>query len=427
MNVYLNENQMKKNFREKNIITQLLKKGVCIPCPESVEIGPDIDSEMISGEGVVIHAGCKIYGAKTLIMSNVVLGYEAPVTIYNCQLGRNVRLNGGFFYESCFLEGAQMGSGAQIREACLLEEGARGGHTVGLKQTILFPYVTLGSLINLCDCLIAGGTDEKNHSEVGSSYIHFNYTPNQDKATASLAGNVPEGVMVNKPPIFLGGQGGIVGPVRIGFGTVVAAGTVVRNDLLKENIIHLDHTYRTRSINFFPGLYNNIKRIITLNTIYIANIIALRRWYKDVRLRFVNNNPMEITLLEGALDKLEKAISERIKRLGEVANRMPESIEIYTRITSSWASESTLRKKKAFYERWPEINQVFIDSLGYEGDRSQKEAFLNIIERYISRKAGNYLQIIKGLTETESRSGTEWLQGLINKITNQVWKKLPGF
>ena len=77
---------------------------------------------------------------------------------------------------------------------------------------------------------MSGGTDGKNHSEVGSSYIHFNYTPNQDKATPSLIGDVPAGVMLNQPPIFLGGQGGLVGPVRIGHGTVIAAGTIYRKD-----------------------------------------------------------------------------------------------------------------------------------------------------------------------------------------------------
>jgi UDP-N-acetylglucosamine/UDP-N-acetylgalactosamine diphosphorylase len=41
-----------------------------------------------------------------------------------------------------------MGLGAQVREACILEEQASAAHCVGLKQTILFPFVTLGSLIN---------------------------------------------------------------------------------------------------------------------------------------------------------------------------------------------------------------------------------------------------------------------------------------
>jgi len=116
-----------------------------------------------------------------------------------------------------------MGSGSHVRDGTILEEQASVAHTVALKQTILFPFVTLGSLINFCDCFMSGGTDRKNHSEVGSSYIHFNFTPNQDKATASLIGDVPNGVMLNKNPIFLGGQGGLIGPCRLTFGTIIAA------------------------------------------------------------------------------------------------------------------------------------------------------------------------------------------------------------
>ena len=100
-----------------------------------------------------------------------------------------------------------MGLGAQVREGCLLEEEANGAHCVGLKQTILFPFVTLGSLINFCDCLMAGGTSRKDHSEVGSSYIHFNYTPDGDKTTASLFGDVPRGVML-EPAADLPGRPG---------------------------------------------------------------------------------------------------------------------------------------------------------------------------------------------------------------------------
>jgi len=108
-------------------------------------------------------------------------------------IGPGVELKGGYCRSSLFLDGAAVGSGAQVREGCILEEGARGGHCVGLKQTILFPFVTLGSLVNFCDCLMAGGTGKKDHSEVGSSYIHFNYTPEQDKANPSLIGDVPQG------------------------------------------------------------------------------------------------------------------------------------------------------------------------------------------------------------------------------------------
>lgn len=54
---------------------------------------------------------------------------------------------------------------------------------------------------------MAGGTSRKDHSEVGSSYIHFNFTPDGDKTTPSLIGDVPRGEMLNQTPIFLGRQG----------------------------------------------------------------------------------------------------------------------------------------------------------------------------------------------------------------------------
>jgi len=418
---------MTKNSKSKNILNQLLDKGVRIPCPESVEIGPDIDPERVSGDDVTIYSGCKIFGQKTLIMSGVELGYEAPVTVHNCQLGKKVKLKGGFFYESCFLEGSGMGSGAQIREACLLEEGAKGAHTVGLKQTILLPFVTLGSLINFCDCLMSGGTDEKNHSEVGSSYIHFNYTPNQDKATPSLIGDVPKGVMINQRPIFLGGQGGLVGPVRIDFGNVVAAGAIVRKDILKEDTILLGSPTLTKSRPFHPGLYNNVKRIIDLNTGYIANLIALRRWYLDVRSGLMNQGPMGNALLEGALEKLDKAIQERLKRLGAVAGRMPRSIEIYKEVTSGNSNKALIQRKKEFSEKWPELEQVFKDSLAWEGDSSQKDRFLSTLEKTSRAKGENYVDTIKGLDENEALAGTIWLQDIVDKITEHIWKLLPGF
>jgi UDP-N-acetylglucosamine/UDP-N-acetylgalactosamine diphosphorylase len=216
-------------------IKELIKKGVDIPNPLSIDVGEEVNIDQISGTAVKIYPGCRIYGEKTVISSGVQLGVEAPVTVDNCQLGPKVELKGGYFNKSVFLEKASMGLGGHVREACLLEEQASGAHCVGLKHTILFPFVTLGSLINFCSCLMAGGTSRKDHSEVGSSYIHFNFTPEGDKATASLIGDVPRGVMLNNPPIFLGGQGGMVGPLRIGYGNVVAAESVLRKDVDMEN------------------------------------------------------------------------------------------------------------------------------------------------------------------------------------------------
>jgi len=346
-------------------------------------------------------------------------------TIENCQLGPDEKLQGGFFSQSTFLGKATLGSGAHIRGGCLLEEEANVAHTVGLKQTILFPFVTLGSLINFCDCLMAGGTDRKNHSEVGSSYIHFNYSPNQDKATPSLIGDVPKGVMLNQRPIFLGGQGGLVGPVRIGYGTVIAAGTIYRKDFIKgDGLLFAGSNIKKQQPLYF-GLYPGIKRIITNNIHYIANIIALRRWYIDVRARFLLVNPIEKALYNGALEKIEMVISERIKRLKEVADKMPRSIELSTKMMKEHVLQRQQDLRREIFEQWSNIEEFLTDSYKKEGNLEKRDEFLDLIQQKIDEKGKHYIEVIKGLGSAEAAIGTEWLQGLVDEITHQIQNIIP--
>lgn len=416
-----------KNTSNHSKVEQLIRKGVKVCSPENIAIGEDVSVDGISGDRVAIHSGCKIYGSSTLIMAGCEIGYEGPVTIENCQLGPNVQLKGGFFSQSTFLEKVSLGSGAHIRAGCLLEEEVKVAHTVGLKQTILFPFVTLGSLINFCDCLMAGGTSRKNHSEVGSSYIHFNYTPDQDKATPSLIGDIPKGVMLNQKPIFLGGQGGLVGPVRVGYGTVIAAGTIYRKDFLKGDRLLFSGSNVKKQQPIYPGLYAGIKRIISNNINYIANIIALRRWYIDVRSLFFRTNPTEKALYVGALEKIEMVITERIKRLKDVADKMPQSIELYKKIMKEHALERQQRLRGELFEQWPKIEEFLTGCLKKEGDPEKREKLLNLIQQIIDEKGEDYLTVIKGMGNSEAAIGTEWLQGLVDEINNETSKIIPSF
>jgi UDP-N-acetylglucosamine/UDP-N-acetylgalactosamine diphosphorylase len=406
-------------------IQQLIRKGVRIDRPETITIGEEVSCDQISDNRVVIHSGCKVYGSHTVIMSGCEIGYEGPATIEDCQLGPDVKLQGGFFSHSTFLGKTTLGSGAHIRGGCLLEEEANVAHTVGLKQTILFPFVTLGSLINFCDCLMAGGTDRKNHSEVGSSYIHFNYSPNQDKATPSLIGDVPKGVMLNQRPIFLGGQGGLVGPVRIGYGTVIAAGTIYRKDFIKGDGLLFARSNIKKQQPLYFMLYPGIKRIIANNINYIANIIALRRWYIDVRSQFLLVNPIEKALYQGALEKIEMVISERIKRLKELADKMPRSIELYTKIMKEHVLQTQQDLRREIFEQWPNIEEFLTDSYKKGGNLEKRDEFLDLIQQKIDEKGKHYIEVIKGLGNAGATIGTEWLHGLVDEITNQIPNIIP--
>jgi UDP-N-acetylglucosamine/UDP-N-acetylgalactosamine diphosphorylase len=400
-------------------IQALIRKGVQIPNPASIEIGEEVDPDKFSENGVVIHAGCRIFGQSTLILQGAQLGYEAPVTIEDCQIGPRVELKGGFFKGSVFLEKAKMGFGAHVREATILEEQASGAHTVALKQTILFPFVTLGSLINFCDCFMSGGTNRKNHSEVGSSYIHFNFSPNQDKATPSLIGDVPRGVMLNQRPIFLGGQGGLVGPCRLAYGTTIAAGTIYRRNELRPGRLIFGGEGKGGNISYTPGPHRHDKRIIKNNVIFIANLFALMQWYRHVRPLFVSRDFPQV-LLEALKEKLNLAIDERIKRLGDYCLKMPADHAL-----NDNKSSADLKSKPELPNRWPEIQDYLNARQDFVGDTALRDDFLENLILAIKNSEKNYIATITGLTAEDSATGTRWLQAIVDEITTGTLELMP--
>ncbi|MBN2568389.1 MAG: UDP-N-acetylglucosamine pyrophosphorylase [Deltaproteobacteria bacterium] len=403
---------MEIKLRCHDKVIQLIEKGVDIPNPLTIDLDEEVDIKNISGNGVRIYPGCRIYGKNTVISAGSQLGYEGPVTVDNCQLGPNVELKGGYFNRSVFLDKANMGSGAQVREGCILEEEANGAHCVGIKQTILFPFVTLGSLINFCDCLMAGGTSRKDHSEVGSSYIHFNFTPDGDKTTPSLIGDVPRGVMLNQPAIFLGGQGGIVGPLRMGYGNVVAANSVLRNDFIEDNKLIVGKTHTGKTIDYRPKAYPNLRRIVENNIIYLANLMALEEWYIHVRKPFFDNQEFGRLVFEGALDKLALAKKERLKRMKVLAEKVKASSE-ETKTDSRTAGRARL------FLKYSEIEDLFSTTFKNSAIEGLLDDFLSFLEK-TKGSGANYTAVIQSLPVQVSQKGTLWLSGIVDSLCEKI-------
>lgn len=384
-------------------IKQLLQKGVAMPDPGAVVIGDDVALDRISGEGVVLYPGTRISGARTFVAAGARIGGEGAATVENCYVGPGAALKGGYFADAVFLAKASCGLGAHVRQGTILEEQASVAHTVGLKQTILFPYVTLGSLINFCDCLMAGGTGRDNHSEVGSSYIHFNFTPNQDKATPSLIGDVPGGVMLNRSPIFLGGQGGLVGPCRLAYGTVTAAGIICRHDQLKESHLVLGGKSRSGSIPYVTGSFLGLKRILDNNLHYIGNLYALGQWYAHVRRLFVGDG-LPAPLLEGLQETLQSGIDERIGQLGRLRDKL--------------AGAAADGVAGHFADGWPEMRERMIALQPFEGDVAARGRFLEQVAHHISERGKDYPAVIGGLDRAVADAGTRWLSGIVERVVD---------
>jgi UDP-N-acetylglucosamine/UDP-N-acetylgalactosamine diphosphorylase len=391
-------------------VQELLRRGVVLPVPESVEIGEEVNLERIA-PGVVIHAGCRVRGARTSMGPGSVLGREAPLTLEDCQLGHGVELRGGYCAGSTFLDGVQVGSSAHIRPGTLLEEQASCAHAVGLKQTVFLAFVVTGSLANLCDLLVAGGRSRREHTEIGSSYVHFNFTPHNDKATASLVGDVPQGVFYDRPPIFLGGQGGLVGPARIAYGVVVPAGLVWRGDALEpDTMVAVPPSAVGQTRPFVRGAYRSIRRVVHANLMYIGNILALRAWYRQVRAPFMSADPYRRACWEGALERLDEIFRERIKRLEELAGKMEMSIHLARTDPRCALPEGLLDEQQRLAALWPTM-RAKLETMDVD------PAPAALLDAVTATAAQSWPEVVATIPEPVRDQGRAWLQRVVDRCT----------
>ena len=299
-------------------LAELAARGVQIVDPRQTYVDATVVPERIHA-GVILHPGTRLGGVRTFLAPRAELGREGPVTATDCVLGEGARIDGGYARGAVLLRGASAGCAAHLREGTLLEEEASTAHSVGLKHSILLAFVTVGSLVNFCDLLITGGSSRLDHSEVGSGYIHFNFTPwgaRGDKATPSLIGDVPRGVLLRGRRIFLGGSGGMVGPRQVGFGSVVGAGTVLRRDVPEDRLVV--QTSREVEKPLSPDTIDSIEPRAAHNIRYLAELHALRAWYAEIRLRRApHDGPHEHVRIvaQEALATIDLCIEERQARL----------------------------------------------------------------------------------------------------------------
>jgi len=292
-------------------------KGVTIIDRRQTYLDEAINESRIC-RGAVLYPGTRLVGAGTFVGPGARVGIEGPAVLENTVIGENSAVASGYLNEAVMLRNARVGSNAHIRIGTLIEEEASTAHAVGLKHTVLMSFVAMGSLINFCDALISGGKSRRAHTEVGSGFIHFNYTPwghTGDKATPSLIGDVVHGVFLRQQRIFLGGLSGIVGPQKVGFGSFTIAGQVLRKEIPSNRVV--GDLPRKVDREFYAPT-EAPSRILRLNLEYIGQLTALQAWYREVRLARIpaNQEYGHIRVVtQSALELLSVCIAERVERL----------------------------------------------------------------------------------------------------------------
>jgi hypothetical protein len=349
-------------------LDKLISNGIIIHDRRQVHIGADVVLENVL-PGTQLFPGTRITGTHCVLGRNCIIGSEGPATLHDVATDDGVEIASGFVTNAVLLRGARIGSNGHVRACTILEEEASTAHAVGLKQTILMSYVTFGSLINFCDGIVSGGSSRSDHTEVGSGFIHFNFTPwgpRGDKATPTLVGDVYRGVFLNNDRIFLGGLGGLVGPAQVSFGALTVAGQVTRQDVGPNMIVSSTGRKLELPVNF--GSQNFSERKYRHNLTFIANLVALRAWYGQVRSALIprcSGLNYKRAVINFAIKLIDGMIEERMTRLAEylesfnrtvargglVSRPCPISIEPTTRDYVDWVKSLTTQDARLL-EAW---------------------------------------------------------------------------
>jgi len=394
----------------------LTRRGVIVHSPDATVIR-DTPVDAFS-PGVEIYPGCTITGACNF-GPNTRLGRGGGGTFEDVTTGAGVDLFGGFFSSCVILDDVKVRGHAEIREGTLLEERCEAAHHVGYKMTIMMPFTVAGSLVNFCDALFTGGTSRKDHGEIGSCLALYNYTPWGDKF-ASRFGDVPQGVFLRAPRVFVGGQTRIVSPVRVGFGSVIAAGASLRRDVPGGTLVG-DAPPVAGGV-FDPVAYGGMTPKFVATCDYVGQLYALRAWYTSVRLAWAAAAPdaalvaRETALYTRARSMIDANIRERIKRLDGVAAKLPASAARHRTLGEgdpSSATHETHARRAAEHDalaaQWPALRATLEQPPGTACDVLARLGDRLAAHRRETPGATTYVDAIRALDDALVEEGSRAL------------------
>ena len=377
-------------------VAKLRDAGVDVWGPERVYVSSNVKLANIEAGAAIHHA--TLAGGDLRIGRGTRIGASGHALVSNCQIGRDVELGAGSYEGATILDGARVRGYAELRPGTLLEEQVDAAHSVAFKNTVLTANVVTGSVINYCDVFMSGGTSRTNHSEVGSGVVHFNFDPRGDK-WSSLIGGVT-GVLLRSAPIFVGGQCGLVAPVQVDFGAVLAAGSVIRGDVGPERV-HFESAENGVIEDFDAEIYTGLKRKFLTTAKIVGNLWALDCWYEQVRMAFADEN--QKPLYEAARKQLTTHVSERARRLMKIIDKLGQSIEKSSRtdderLKALHGEHRTLIDQRQRIENLlttrpapPELPRTFLDA--YEAGRAE----------------GNHLEAVRNVDDSAASAAESWL------------------
>jgi acetyltransferase-like isoleucine patch superfamily enzyme len=379
-------------------LTILAEKGVKVWGPERVYVSSEVSLNQIAPGATLMNA--VVSGSTTSIGSGAQIGTSGMARIHEAKIGRSVVLGAGIYENCILLQGAKARGFAEFRQGTVLEEDAETGHNVALKNTFMTVGSVAGSSINFCDVLLSGGSSRKDHSEVGSGVVHFNFDPRGDKY-GSLLGDAT-GCLLRSRRVFVGGNSGIVAPVHLQFGVVLAAGSTLRHSLPENTLSGGDATVIERGYDF--DRYSDLTRKFIITAKLVGNLRALCAWYRQVRQLCADSDVR--VLYEAAEQEIDRHVKTRAKEVSQVISRLDTSLS-KPRITEDDRKfDAQHRKLIANRER---INSLLMQ----EPDASAPSILLTEYAR--NRRDQEHAEAVRRLSPEASEEAGRWIREIAGR------------
>ena len=379
----------------------LQRRGVEVWGPERVYIGSDVNLNAIEPTAVIRQA--TLSGKDLSIAAGAVVGTSGHAEVSDCQIGPNAELGAGLYQGATLLNGVKVRGFAEIRPGTLLEEEVDIAHSVALKNTTFTACCVAGSLINFCDLFLTGGTSRKDHTEIGSGAIHYNFDPRGDK-WGSLLGSI-RGVLLRSEPVFIGGTCGLVAPLEVGLGAVTAAGCTIRKDVPASTLVSTAN--RAASIpNFDRTAYGSRRRQFRVTAKLVATLRALEAWYELVRLPHAP--PRERHLYAFALKRVGGQAQERIDRLGKIVAKLEAATP---------ASLASIQEEhRQLVRGWPDLRKTLQQPLS-----EPQVAPTRFTQAYAEARGSGQGHVASLKTADSYAAEAEvWLEGMVDAVMRTV-------
>ncbi len=210
---------MINNAQRLEIIENLIKNGVEIPCFDGIIIEPSAIIEI----GTIIMPGTVIIG-NTSIGKNCIIGPNSYIC--NSSIGSNTKLNNTQCFDSSVGSGVTAGPFVHIRPNSQIADNVHIGNFVEVKNS------TVDEGSKLPHLLYVGDSDVGKDVNFGCGCVTVNYDGKNKSRT------------IVKDGAFIGCNTNLIAPVTIGENAFTAAGSTITDDV-PDNALALARTRQT--------------------------------------------------------------------------------------------------------------------------------------------------------------------------------------